>query len=69
MKGSITISVEMCKGCELCGSFCPKGSVSLSDNINASGYQTAAFNENGECTGCAICALVCPEAAIEVSRG
>ncbi len=69
MKGTIEISSELCKGCELCISFCPKGMISVSDKLNASGYLPAAFNDNGECTGCAICALVCPEVAIEVYRG
>jgi len=69
MKGTIEISGELCKGCELCISFCPKGIISVSDNLNASGYLPAVFNDNGECTGCAVCALVCPEVAIEVYRG
>jgi 2-oxoglutarate ferredoxin oxidoreductase subunit delta len=68
IKGSITISSELCKGCELCISFCPKGAISQSDKLNAAGYQSALFNNNSECTGCAICALVCPEVAIEVYR-
>jgi len=68
VKGSITISRELCKGCELCISFCPKGSISRSDKFNANGYMPAVFSDNGECTGCAICALVCPEVAIEVYR-
>lgn len=69
MKGTVEISRELCKGCELCISFCPKGSIFLSDKLNANGYLPAAFIDNGECTGCAICALVCPEVAIEVYRG
>ena len=69
MKGSIEISRELCKGCELCIFFCPKGIISLSDELNASGYLPATFKDNGECTGCAVCALVCPEVAIEVYRG
>ena len=69
MKGYIEIDQELCKGCELCISFCPKGAISLSDKSNASGYLPAFFNDNGECTGCAICAVVCPEVAIEVYRG
>ncbi|HEX7364051.1 MAG TPA: 4Fe-4S binding protein [Dehalococcoidia bacterium] len=69
VKGSIEISQELCKGCELCISFCPKKLISTSDKLNASGYLPAVFNDNGECTGCAICALVCPEVAIEVYRG
>jgi 2-oxoglutarate ferredoxin oxidoreductase subunit delta len=69
MKGTIEISGELCKGCELCISFCPKCIISVSDKLNANGYLPAVFNDNGECTGCAICALVCPEVAIEVYRG
>jgi len=69
MEGYIEIDRELCKGCEICISFCPKEIISLSDKLNASGYLPAFFSDNSECTGCAICALVCPEAAIEVYRG
>ena len=69
MKGYIEIDRELCKGCEICISFCPKGVISQSDKLNSGGYLPASYNENGECTGCAICALVCPEVAIEVYRG
>ena len=68
IKGTITISRELCKGCQLCITFCPKKVISLSEKLNAAGYQNAIFGDNGECTGCAVCALVCPECAIEVYR-
>jgi 2-oxoglutarate ferredoxin oxidoreductase subunit delta len=68
-RGSIVIAGEICKGCELCISFCPKSVISQSDKLNAAGYQSAVFDENGGCSGCGICALVCPEVAIEVYRG
>jgi 2-oxoglutarate ferredoxin oxidoreductase subunit delta len=68
VKGTIEISQELCKGCALCVSFCPKQLISTSDKLNASGYLPAVFKDNGECTGCAVCALVCPEVAIEVYR-
>jgi 2-oxoglutarate ferredoxin oxidoreductase subunit delta len=68
MKGFVEITRELCKGCELCVSFCPKGAIAMSDELNASGYVTAIFNKDGECTGCVTCALVCPEVAIEVYR-
>ncbi|MFC1917895.1 indolepyruvate ferredoxin oxidoreductase subunit alpha [Chloroflexota bacterium] len=67
-KGKVKINQELCKGCELCISFCPMASIQLSDKINESGYPVAAFNDDSGCTGCAICALVCPEVAIEVYR-
>ena len=69
MKGYIEIDQELCKGCEICIFFCPKGVISLSDKLNASGYLPAIFDGNSECTGCATCAVVCPEVAIEVYRG
>ena len=69
VKGYIEINQELCKGCKICKSFCPKGIIALSDKLNASGYSTVVFNDNGECTGCVACALVCPEVAIEVYRG
>jgi 2-oxoglutarate ferredoxin oxidoreductase subunit delta len=68
-KGYIQINQGLCKGCEICIAFCPKGLISISGKLNEIGYLPAAFNDNGECTGCAICALVCPEVAIEVYRG
>ena len=69
MKGCIEIDRELCKGCQICFSFCPKDSISQSERLNASGYLPALFNDESECSGCRICAIVCPEVAIEVYRG
>lgn len=69
MKGKIEIDRELCKGCEICISFCPKKLIMLSDTLNAAGYLPSAFSGSKECTGCATCAVVCPEVAIEVYRG
>ena len=68
-KGYIEINQELCKGCEICMSFCPKGAIASGEKLNSSGYLPAAFTDSGECTGCAICALVCPDVVIEVYRG
>jgi len=67
-KGYIEIDQELCKGCEICISFCPPDVISLSNKWNASGYLPVVFDDNDKCTGCANCALVCPEVAIEVYR-
>ncbi|MFC2019199.1 4Fe-4S binding protein [Chloroflexota bacterium] len=69
MKGYIDIDQELCKGCELCIAFCPKGMISLASKLNAGGYLPVVFTDSGECTGCANCAVVCPEVSIEVYRG
>ena len=66
--GYVNINQELCKGCQLCVCFCPEDSIYMADNLNASGYQAAVFNDSGKCSGCAICALVCPEVVIEVYR-
>ena len=68
VNGYIEIDQELCKGCQLCVSFCPKGSICVAQNLNTAGYQPASFSDSSNCTGCAICALVCPEVAIEVYR-
>ena len=68
MKGNIKINQERCKGCCLCMTFCPKGSIVVAKKLNIKGYFPADFTDRQECTGCATCALMCPEAAIEVYR-
>jgi 2-oxoglutarate ferredoxin oxidoreductase subunit delta len=67
-KGYIVIDQSLCKGCQLCLSFCPNSLITIADKVNAAGYQPAVFNNQEKCTGCATCALVCPEVAIEVYR-
>ena len=67
-KGYIKIDQELCKGCQICFYFCPKGSISQSEKLNANGYLPALFDNNSECSGCGICAIVCSEVAIEVYR-
>ncbi len=44
MKGSITINQELCKGCLLCASFCPRKSLSQSGKLNRKGYLVAEFD-------------------------
>jgi 2-oxoglutarate ferredoxin oxidoreductase subunit delta len=68
MKGKIVINQDICKGCELCISFCPRNLITLADKLNIIGYTPASFKDSGECTACTSCALVCPEVAIEVYR-
>ena len=59
---------EVCKGCELCGAFCPKGIIVMSSHINNKGYSPASIERMDECSGCRSCALVCPDGAIAIFR-
>ncbi len=72
-KGFIRINRELCKGCGLCITACPKRTISISDNLNTKGYHPAEYTENEKdkdrkCTGCTLCAIICPDIAIEVFR-
>jgi 2-oxoglutarate ferredoxin oxidoreductase subunit delta len=67
VRGTVTIDVETCKGCELCIAACPQESLTLSHEINKQGYHYAVLIQDN-CTGCVNCALVCPDAVITVYR-
>ncbi len=67
-KGKVTINEDICKGCGLCVSVCPKQVLELSKTkINASGYNPAEA-VNDECIACTSCAKMCPDCAITVER-
>jgi 2-oxoglutarate ferredoxin oxidoreductase subunit delta len=72
IKGKITIDRERCKGCGLCISVCPQGTITRSNVLNQMGYYPAEFkppeNEEKGCIACAMCATICPDIAIEVYR-
>ena len=59
---------DVCKGCELCRAFCPKGLIVMSTQINNKGYSPASIERQEECVGCTSCALVCPDGAIEIYK-
>ncbi|MEX1308221.1 MAG: 4Fe-4S binding protein [Eubacteriales bacterium] len=65
----VEILTDVCKGCGLCVSVCPKGIMSLStDVINAKGYAPVTITAMQECIGCAACAKVCPDAVLSVFK-
>jgi len=64
----LTFREDMCKGCELCVSVCPKSLLVLADHINRSGYHPATVTDIGQCSGCALCARMCPDVVIEVEK-
>jgi 2-oxoglutarate ferredoxin oxidoreductase subunit delta len=68
IKGSIVVSVERCKGCELCVVSCPTGTISLATMVNSKGYRYAYPAFPDSCIGCANCAIVCPDGVITVYK-
>jgi 2-oxoglutarate ferredoxin oxidoreductase subunit delta len=69
-KGRIEIDVNLCKGCTLCTSVCPKDLIEMSlDQLTPRGYHPAIIiDPDIECTGCLICGVICPDSAITVYR-
>ena len=67
-KFQVRIDGEVCKGCELCRAFCPKGLITVGLHANDKGYSPAENLRQDECVGCKSCALVCPDGAIEIYK-
>ncbi len=55
----IKVTVEWCKGCEICVTFCPKNVLEMEG-----GKVTVARSE--DCSKCMLCELRCPDFAITV---
>ncbi len=65
----VTINSDVCKGCELCTSVCPKKILSLdTETVNKKGYHPAAVTDMESCVGCLSCARICPDSAITIER-
>jgi 2-oxoglutarate ferredoxin oxidoreductase subunit delta len=65
-RGTVTIDVETCKGCELCIPACPPKVLKMSTAVNRKGYRYPELHPG--CTGCAACLMVCPDFCFEVFR-
>lgn len=65
-RGTVTIDVERCKGCELCVIACPPKVLSMSSDTNETGYRYPELAPG--CIGCSLCHAVCPDFVFEVFR-
>ena len=65
----VEIKTDVCKGCGLCVTACPKHILVLSTSeINAKGYAPITVTDMSECIGCAACAKMCPDAVLTVYK-
>lgn len=68
MEKRVIFNADLCKGCGLCVSACPKKIIFLSDELNDKGYRIATVTEQDECISCASCAIICPDNVITVYK-
>ncbi len=65
----VTFEKNLCKGCGLCVTACPKGLISLAkDEINPKGHHPAHITDESKCIACAFCATMCPDCVITVEK-
>jgi 2-oxoglutarate ferredoxin oxidoreductase subunit delta len=65
----VTFLDNVCKGCGLCVTACPKKIVELDNSrLNAKGHHPAHVTDESLCVGCAFCATMCPDCVITVER-
>lgn len=69
MANRVTISENVCKGCGLCTSVCPKKILVINrDKLNGKGYNPATVTDMEICIACGMCAMICPDSAIKVEK-
>lgn len=59
---------NLCKGCAICISVCPRDAIVSSSERNDYGDPTVRIQDE-LCTGCGACALLCPDGAIRETEG
>ena len=60
---------EICKGCGLCETVCPKKIVAINkEKLNKKGYNPAHLTDEAACVSCAACARMCPDCVITVEK-
>ncbi|MFV2015866.1 MAG: ferredoxin family protein [Candidatus Heimdallarchaeota archaeon] len=63
---TILIQNQLCKGCELCVTFCPEDILEMGTELNTKSYffPHAIPNKEANCKQCRNCERVCPELSI-----
>ncbi len=65
----VTFATDICKGCGLCVTACPKGLIVIAKNkINKKGYCPAEMTNQEKCIGCGFCYTMCPDSVIRVEK-
>ena len=64
----LTFQSDLCKGCALCITVCPKHILALDESTNVKGYRPAVCTDEAACVGCASCARICPDSILTIEK-
>ena len=65
----VTFVSDLCKGCGLCVTACPRKIIRLDTEVlNKKGYHPAGIIDQNKCIACALCATMCPDVVITVEK-
>jgi len=62
----IKVDEDLCKGCNLCITFCPQKVLERSEKLNKKGVFPPKVVREDNCVKCHLCELICPDFAIAV---
>jgi len=62
------IDNNICKGCGLCITVCPKNVLEMSEEVNSMGYFPAYQACSEKCVFCTTCCIMCPDVAIIITK-
>jgi len=66
---NVSFRQELCKGCGLCVSVCPKKILQVDiTRLNSKGYHPISCIDQSKCIGCTFCAVQCPDSVITVEK-
>ncbi len=54
------LQTAWCKSCGYCAAQCPRGALTIGNELNEGGYRHVVIDEE-KCIGCGICYSVCPD--------
>lgn len=69
MSNKIIVNENICKGCALCTSACPKKIMKINrEKLNEKGYNPVFVVDMERCIACSMCAIICPDSAIRIEK-